>query len=144
MQISTKAQGPLGLGGTTIEGDADIANFTPAENWRAHVGGPAWLTTAIADRLLDEAVERELQGMTQRIRNRLRAQAGVPVVPAHAVIRAAESVGVRAQIETWITNNAANPLAIRLRYGAENITQAELVSASPAQGAAIFTAALAL
>lgn len=93
---------------------------------------------------LNTLVEDRVAEIEERLRQRLRAQAGAQVVPAHAVIRAAQNLGVQAQVEQWIANNAANHLAIRLRYGAENITQAELVGVSPAQGAAIFAAALAL
>jgi hypothetical protein len=141
MQTSTLIQGPLGLGGRYITIGSTIYNLQAGDD---PASDPAPLKAFLDAEALDAATDRELQNIAQRMRARLRAQSGVPVVPAHAVIRAAESLGVRAAVETWIANNAANPLAIRMKYGAENITQAELVSVSPAQGANIFTAALAL
>lgn len=141
MQTSTVAQGPLGLGGPTITVGTTIYNLQAGDDPQSY---PAPLKAELASRALESAVQLEMQAMTDRVRARLRAQNAVPVVSAHAIMRAAQSLGVQAQVETWIANNAANHLAIRIKYGAENITQAELVSVSPAQGAAIFAAALAL
>jgi hypothetical protein len=142
MFTRTIAQGPQAHGGRYITIGSTIYHLEIGDDPASY---PAPLKALLDAEALDAAADRELQNITARMRARLRAQNGVPVVPAHAVMRAALSLGVLAAVETWITNNkASNPLALRLAYGAESITQAELVSVSPAQGANIFAAALAL
>ncbi len=142
MQTSTLVQGPLGLGGRYITIGATIYNLEAGDNPTSY---PAPLKAFLDAEALNAAVEKEVQSMADRVRERLRAQNAVPVVSAHSVARAARAANRLTQLETWIANNqATSDLALRLKYGAENITQAELVAVDATQGAAIFTAALSL
>jgi hypothetical protein len=142
MQTSTLVQGPLNLGGRIITIGATIYNLEAGDNPASY---PAPLKVFLDAEARERAVEAEIQQIADRLRARLRAQNGVTVVPAHAVMRAARSLNRLTQLETWISNNkASNDLGLRLAYGAENITQAELVAVDATQGAAIFAAARAL
>jgi hypothetical protein len=142
MRVSTVAQGPAVPCLEYIRIGASIYSMETLADYAAATGA---LRTLLDERTLGAAVDREMQAITDRQRARLLAQNGVPVVPAHAVMRAARALNRLTQIETWISNNkASNDLALRLAYGAENITQAELVAVDATQGTVMFAAARAL
>lgn len=148
MQLSTIAQGPLGLGGVIIRGATEIANFTPAENWRTFSGGPAWLTTAINDRLADEAVDRMAASAIDRLRARYRIR-NAECVSALQISRAANAQGRLVALATALAAlPQTNAFRISWDYGADDITRADLDAIVPgtltnAQANALFTSAQA-